>query len=212
MGVTRARELQAHFETCLTDVVGRRFTLPDGLLNVGGLCSLPGRTLWARLARGGVLHSYLEVGVLHGAMFCCALTGDLDRASGIDNFSQFNGQEAATRANLAAWRKPETQVSLHAGEAFQFQPEGAPFDWYYYDAGHTEAETAQSLTYYMPSLADPFLFLADDYNDPGVQAGVARGLAESGLRVEWSAVLTTDIPSDFNGWWAGIFAAVLSRG
>lgn len=202
--------LAEHAEAAVADVQAGRVTLPAGLLEVGGLCSLKGRQLACRLA-GGPIRRYLEVGVLHGAILCCALTGDLDYACGIDNFSQFNGQEQATRANLERFRKPGTEVRLYAGDAFTFQPEGGPFDWFSYDACHTEESTARGLTYYLPVLADPFLLLMDDFDDPGVQSGTWRGIMEAGLKVEWEQYLTTAKHSDFHGWWCGQYLAVLRR-
>ncbi len=194
----------------MRDVEADRVVLPISLLEVGGLCSLKVRLLFCRLAQGPTLKALLEVGVLHGATSCCALTGDVERVAGVDNFSQFNGDVRQTEANWRRFRKPGAITELCVADLFTASPSGQ-HDWYYYDADHGYEATRDAMGYYLPCLEESFLLLVDDYDWLDVQRGVKDGLEAAGLKVEWSRHLPSAGENHFESWWNGMFVAVVSR-
>jgi hypothetical protein len=157
---------------------------------------------------------YLEIGVWKGSTFYSALCGNKPEvALAIDNFSQFAGSEQEFLStidrlktskvhflNANCWKLTTEQLMEHA-----------PFNVYFYDGGHTAWEQQQALTYFLPALADEFIYICDDWNFPDVPKGTEAGLLESKLTVVKSWVLPAKFNGDTENWWNGLYVAILRK-
>lgn len=207
-----ATALIAHLEDSLARAERRESRLaPDGAptMSVGGFLGLQGRHLLNNLgSRDGL--RYLEVGVLHGASLISAAHGNRIHATGIDNFSQFDGDAAAVRLALSQF-PGESAVQLLEADCWTVDPAAlGPVDVFYYDGDHSAESTARSFTYFRPALAEAAILLIDDYSWEAVRHGVQEGLRRAGLRVEYERELTCS-PGDGATWWNGLWAAVVSK-
>jgi hypothetical protein len=86
-----------------------------------------------------------------------------------------------------------------------------PFDLYLYDGGHSEEQQRKGLTYYLPVLADEFIFCCDDYSWPDVQKGTQDGIKESNLDILFEQEMITKSSHDNESWWNGFYVALLKK-
>jgi hypothetical protein len=157
--------------------------------------------------------NYLEVGVWKGSTFVSALYGNQpNTAFAIDSFIQFGDVEVDFLENTRKHNLPE--FKLFREDSFTLSDETKSqlkdINTYFYDGEHEAHNQAGALTYYMPYLADTFIFLVDDWNWDKVKQGTRDGIKNNNLKVhqEWELISGG---GDHENWWNAWYVAVLSK-
>lgn len=198
-------------EEAVADALSGRHVAPPEVFAIGGFCGAQSRALVNRLCRD-VANTYLEVGVLHGAMLCSALAGNEVWASGVDDFSQFDGDAETVLANCARFAG-ERGVDFRNADMLSVDPLsfGLPVELFFYDADHSAEATAAAIRHYLPALSQPFLLLVDDYEWEAVRLGVTAALWTNQLTVlrEWT--LRPRHENDGDTFWNGMYLAVVEQ-
>lgn len=162
---------------------------------------------------------YLEIGCYRGSTLISAMAGkSTASAFAIDNFSAFDAPREDFHKNLAAF-KIEWLVRFLDGDCFSRSvidqvPEAA--DVYFYDGPHETLDQWRAVQMYLPKLANPCIYICDDYYQP--QAQIAwRELLKSGMFTvakQWilHAEGSTDVSTEAGrGWWNGVLVAVIEH-
>lgn len=161
---------------------------------------------------------YLEVGVHKGGTFCASVRGNtnLISAIAIDSFEsdmdQVEKAEPIFLQNVREHCPVTTKFKLTTGDSFKIALDGIlkPVDIYLYDGDHSEDSQRKALTYYLPVLADEFIFLCDDYDWPEVGKGTQDGIKECGLEILFEHTFKGN-DHDNDGWWNGFYVAILKK-
>lgn len=169
---------------------------------LNNVCGLPGA-------------SYLEVGVWKGATFTAALYDNfgLKQAVAIDSWSELGGPIQEFQDNCARLI-PGLPYSFYKHDAFTVPKEGlfaSPVDIYFYDARHTEIAQEQAFTYFDTLFAPSFIAIVDDWMWPAVQRGTRKAFAALGYTILYEKELLAPPGGDRNGWWKGLYVAVIRK-
>lgn len=145
--------------------------------------------------------NYLEVGVWQGSTFISALYGNEYKATAIDNFSQYQDEKPKDNFHDYCQR---FCIAYDFIEKDCFEVDWLrDIDFFFYDGDHLPDKTAQSLTHFYNSFSDEFIYIADDYNWKGVREGVAEGIKQTGLKIEYQRWLRSE-NNDADKWWNGL--------
>jgi len=209
-------------------------------LGVEGMSSMKGRHMLNNLLglkvwrdHAAVRTRYLEVGSWRGSTLCAATFSNDVEAVAIENFAQFNdlsfGRDRrpireSLMSNLQisrAFSKPQFDVSVIDRDCFTVDARqlGTPFDVYLYDGEHTYDAQYKAFTHFAPALADTFIAVVDDYRnlpEDGVHQATQQAFKDLGWKVEkewflWDACDGTDMGRQKDGWWNGVYVAVVSK-
>ncbi|MFI5220481.1 MAG: class I SAM-dependent methyltransferase [Bacteroidia bacterium] len=170
---------------------------------------------------GAISTNYLEIGIHKGSTFIATwYKNKLERATGIDNYSQFDEDKLSkklfwTAMDIARYADSKTALTIIDKDCFVINEEnidlGSPIDMYMYDGSHDYYSQKKAIAYYDKALADEFILVIDDYNWVDVRRGKEDGIKEAGYKILFEQHLTTHIESDENGWWNGIYVALLKK-
>lgn len=156
---------------------------------------------------------YLEIGVLTGSTFIAALyKNNITKAYCIDNWSDFQerGGKKDFLRNLRSFKI--SNYELKEGDCFKLD-----LAWikdavnvYFYDGDHSEESQYKALEYYLPVLADKFIFIVDDYDWEHIRNGTQKAINSLNLQVKYEIHLqSTGIRKD--SWWHGLYIALLTK-
>lgn len=191
--------------------------LTDAAKDVPFLGSLKNRALMNNL--GELATRYLEIGCHKGGSYCSAIFGNdnLKSATVIDSFESdhMDGETAKPQflKNAATFTPIATRFNLIQSDCFNvdFSEVQKPADFYLFDGPHSESDQCKALTYYLPVLADEFIFCCDDYGWEDVRNGTQRGIKEAGLEILFERELVTEEEYSNISWWTGFFVALLKK-
>lgn len=186
-------------------------------LNVPFLGSLKIRALLNNL--GELATHFIEAGSHKSGSFTSTLFGNanIKSATAIDSWaSDAENEDKAYpqfMANTLKFKPETTELNVIVGDCWEVQLDSIlnKIDLYSYDAGHSEEDQCKALTYYLPILADEFIYCCDDYGWPEVKAGTQRGIKEAGLEVLFEQELITEGPYNNDSWWDGYYVALLKK-
>ena len=201
----------AHVQECIRRAEAGEGRLPESVRTIPGMTGDKVRTFLNELCSpDGWRH--LEVGTFKGATLIAASHGNPGHFVGIDNFSQFEGEEAraALHDNLEAHPHPDRLFV----EADCFSPEAAktavlrgPFDSFFYDGQHGGDSTQRALEHHLGAMASPFVFVIDDSKTEDVARSWESAKSHSPIRVLWETELRP-VKDMHREWWWGLFVAV----
>jgi len=188
--------------------------------SVPALSSLRIRHLMNNL--GAISNRYLECGVHRGGLFCSTLRNNshIDMACYIDSFEsdKITGEDIAHEfLNNATDCLEGTDMLLFGHECDTFSAPsniGDGIDLYLYDADHSKESQRKAVTYFLPAMADEFIFCVDDFDWPDVAFGTGVGIGEALKNKEIQVLYThamTGNDHDNDGWWNGFFVALLKK-
>lgn len=183
--------------------------------DVPALASLQIRHLLNNL--GELSTHYLECGPHKGGSFTSSIShNNLLSVTAIDSFESdhMDGETAKIQFlnNVEIHCPKQTKFKLIQSDCFTVdlgQIENK-IDLYLYDAGHSEDDQRQALTYYYPILADEFILCVDDYDLPEVKIGTEKGIKEMNLEVLFEETLIGN-DHDNESWWRGYYVALLKK-
>jgi hypothetical protein len=198
--------------------IQRQSKLDAKALMVPGLMSLNIRHILNNL--GAISTKYCEVGIHVGGSFCSTIykNENLKEAVAIDcwlsDTTEGRDYQKQFEGNLLSCVTPGfPNVKIIKEDSFNVTLDWLPIgiDMYYFDGSHDEDSQRKALTYYLPVLADTFIFCVDDYMLPEVKKGTQDGIAESGCEILYENELITDHEYDNESFWRGWYIALLKK-
>jgi hypothetical protein len=199
--------------------IKRESKLTKESLEVPSLTSLNIRHLYNNL--GSISNIFCEIGSHRGGSYCSFVTGNgnLISATAIDNFSEnFNNEDTKRELlyNMNRFTPLDVAHQLIDKDCFSITEEDFAItdkiDLYLYDGNHSEESQYQGLIYFLPFLADEFIFLVDDYSWEDVRNGTQRAIKDSGVEVLYEQAFYTPEGGEFNEHWHnGTYLALLKK-
>ena len=183
---------------------------------VPALTSLKIRHLLNNIGRLG--SKYLECGVHKGGTHTATISGNwnLREIVAIDSFeSDLATDDKAYpqfKANLEQHLPEGAKHTIIISDSFEVNANKLPknIDIYLYDGDHSEVYQRKALTFFLPALADEFIYLCDDFDWPEVKLGTLRGIHDGGLAVLFEHTLVGN-DHDNDGYWNGFYIALLKK-
>jgi hypothetical protein len=83
------------------------------------------------------------------------------------------------------------------------------FDFYNYDAQHTESSQQRAVTHFVDNLADVFIMVVDDWTFNGVETGTRTGIEIAKLKIMYEWVGLTPEGEPHNDHWHNGYAVFL---
>lgn len=162
---------------------------------------------------------YAEAGLYAGASVCAAMNNNpTAHIYGIENFSQDFGNPTIREQlerNIERFRGGAKSVTIINTDFFSLDLSliEHPVSCYYYDAHHNREYQAKALPFFLPALADTFIWIVDDNNWDSVRLGSADGIRECGneIRVEKQWNLSGEKLQDDPIFWNGMAIYVISK-
>jgi hypothetical protein len=162
---------------------------------------------------------YLEIGLYHGASFCSALFGNKVRATGIDNWTEYQGKRELFTQNLDKFRADETDVEIIEKDYRQVEYDKiGKFNILFYDGSHAEKDQYDGVLLPQLAMDNVSILIVDDWNWDRVRKGTFDALRDARLHIDYSI----EVRTTFNGemplvagagseWHNGCVVAVLSK-
>ena len=161
--------------------------------------------------------SYLEGGCFLGGTTISAAYDNPGKFMALDDYSYHEDvSKARTRLPARLERyKDHCTIEFIEGDLWntvEKLPDDSVNVWFY-DAGHTEAETAYAFVKPKRILQSPCIVVVDDYRWPKVRKGVAVGLKLGGWTVhrQWEMESPGIKNGGREGWWNGLWIGVLTK-
>ena len=184
-------------------------------LEVPGFTSLKIRHLFNNL--GELATNYLEVGSHLGSHFVSTTfrNSNIKNAIAIDNYSEFN-KEGETKEqflkNAETFVSPETKWDLIEQDCFTVKDFPCLFDFFNYDALHSESAQQRAITYFKDYVTDEFILYVDDFGFPGVESGTRTGIKLANLEILFEQTMVTPENGLHNDHWHNnAFVALLKK-
>lgn len=156
---------------------------------------------------------YLEIGTWKGATFISALYKNrLSSGTAIDNWKQFTGTKDDFEKNAQNFLD-KNSYTAHEANCFNFDLKKIQnkIDIYFYDANHTKKDQKNAFTYYDSVFNNTFIAIVDNYNWIQVQEGTQEAFKELNYNILFEQFLASTKRADKDGWWTGIYVAVISK-
>ena len=199
--------------------IKRESKLTKEALEVPSLTSLNIRHLYNNL--GAISEVFCEVGSHRGGSYTSFVTNNrnLMSAAAIDNFSEdFNTGDIKGELieNMDKYTPVETAHQLIDKNSFEVTIDDFAIrnkiDLYLYDGNHSEESQYKGLMYFLPFLADTFIFVVDDYSWDDVRNGTQRAIKDSGVEVLFEqAFYTPQGEPENEHWHNGTYLALLKQ-
>lgn len=193
----------------------RESNLTPLALSVPMLGSLNIRHLLNNL--GSISTSFCEVGSHVGGSFASAVfrNKNLKHAIAIDSWASdlTNGDtyEKQFYENVLPIVE-DCPMQVIKSDSFEVDVSKLPtIDFYYFDGSHDYDSQRKALTYYLPAMADQFLFAVDDYMLSEVRQGTQDGIKESGCEVLFEREFETDSEYNNESFWRSWYVAFLKK-
>lgn len=202
-------------EDAISKAYKRESKLTPLALSVPMLGSLNIRHLLNNLASISTI--YCEVGSHVGGSFASAVfkNTNLKRAIAIDSWKsdETEGQTYQKQfdENISIILGHST-IQIIKSDSFDVSVSELPqIDFFYYDGSHDYESQKMALLYYLPAMADTFLFAVDDYMLEEVRSGTQDGIILSGCEVLFEQIFFTDHEYDNESFWRGWYVALLKK-
>jgi len=159
--------------------------------------------------------NYLEIGVWKGSTWVSALYGNenVESATAIDNWAQFNGPKKDFLANCKKFLS-NVPYNFYSEDCFNVDVQSVcknPINIYFFDGDHSARAQELAFTYYNSSLDDVFIAVVDDWNFPQVPRGTKSAFEKLGYHIIYDVILPANFNGDIQNWWNGLYVAVVSK-
>lgn len=190
--------------------------LTEAQFDVGGFISPNVRHLYNNL--GSISTHYLECGTHAGSSLVSTVYGNdnLKSATGVDDFSLFSENQDISKVFYDnADRHIKGRYTMLEMDYFKTTKKEIPnkIDLYLFDGDHSYEHQYKGITHYAQFLADECIILIDDIAWTNPNAATFKGLADSGLTIQYYITLWSGKESDCSdrGFWNGIGVALVSK-
>lgn len=172
---------------------------------------------------------YLEVGTWQGSTLLSSMsTQSAECYWVIDNWSEWGqtvpGQPSIREQFMQHYARhmaypgskwPEPRIIEQDFKSVSFLPGNShsisSVNVFFYDGAHDETSQYQALEKALPAMADPFVFIVDDWNHEPARVGTERAISDLGLHAIYHAALPANGNADRELWWNGLGVYVLHR-
>jgi hypothetical protein len=164
---------------------------------------------------------YLEIGLFHGASFCCAISSNVVRAVGIDNWTEYGVQSTHFHENLEKFKDEGADTSILECDFRKVDYGGlAKCNIMFYDGSHSEKDQYDGVLLPQPAMDDKYILLVDDWNWARVRKGTFDALRDSQATIDYQIELRTNFGNDVlplihggtSEWHNGCLIAAVSKG
>jgi hypothetical protein len=190
--------------------------LPEEVVKIRGLTSLKIRHLLNHLCSMPNA-SYLEIGCWKGATLAAAVYDNSLQAIAIDNWSEFSENHRASaeefNRNLGPYIK-NGLLKFYEVDCFKVDKPKVftqPINIYFYDGNHSVLSQWKAFTFFDSVLDDCFIAIVDDWNWEQVKVGTQRAFKDLNYTVLFERSLSTGSATDPDGWWNGLYVAVIRK-
>lgn len=204
-------------ESAIEKALKRESKLTPLALSVPMLGSLNIRHLLNNLA--SLCAVYCDHGSHVGGSYCSAVfkNTNLTHAISIDSWAsdEIDGHhyEQDFRDNALMMTPPETNLQVIKSDSFSVDLSQIKekIDFYYFDGSHDYTSQRRALTYYLPVLADTFIYAVDDYMLKEVKEGAQDGITESGCEILFEREFETDSEYSNESFWRSWYVCLLKK-
>lgn len=194
----------------------RESNLKSEAFDVPMLGSLQIRHLLNNL--GSISTKFMEVGSHRGGSFASAVyeNHNLKTTVAIDSWlsdeTEGHSYMEDFKSNVSRF-VPHQDFIIIKQDSFEVDLAACPkgIDFYYFDGSHDYESQRKALTYYLPVLADEFIFCVDDFMLSEVEQGTFDGIKESGCKILFEREFVTEKEYDNESWWRGWYVALLKK-
>lgn len=143
--------------------------------------------------------TYLEIGTYLGGTLRAALTGNEHLyAVAIDNFSMMPNKRQMFFDNTAMLNFQFIEQDAFAVDLSEIKE---PIELYFYDGSHSFESQYKAIEYYLPMMADEFVYVCDDWNMKRIPNATFSAAKNLNLEV----VENYDLKCEPKGeWWNGL--------
>lgn len=191
--------------------------LNDTMLQLEGLSSAKVRHLLNNLcARQGT--RYLEIGVWKGANFISALYGNEQEtieAIAVDKWSAPKWTVKNEFEALARQHLKNNYFRLYDGDYLNIAPVSAfkkLINLCFFDGDHNIESQCKAFKHFNIIMDNVFVAVVDDWNYEDVQIATKQAFRELGYHVLYERILNSERQNDIDGWWNGLYVAVVHKG
>lgn len=214
--MTTSQKVEA-IKTAIAKSLNRQSNLTEEAMLVPGLMSLNIRHLLNNF--GAISTVVCDHGSHVGGSFCSMVYGNnnIKTAIAIDSWASDETEgmnyEKAFRENAGKCVPKNTELMVVKSDSFSVDLNTLPkgIDLYYFDATHSFEAQRDGLLYYLPVLADVFIFCVDDYMLPEVEAGTQEAIKQSGCEVLYERKFETDHEYDNESFWRSWYCCILKK-
>jgi hypothetical protein len=205
----------------IKDAIERALKRQSGLsteaIEVPALSSLNIRHLLNNL--GAISTITCDHGSHVGGSYCSMVYGNenIKTAIAIDSWASDHmgglRHEAEFRENADKFTPSSTKLLIVKSDSFEVNLDYFPkqIDLYYFDGSHDYDSQRKALTYYLPAMADEFIFCVDDYMLDEVKKGTQDGINDSKCEVLFEQEFITDHEYDNESFWRGWYLCFLKK-
>jgi len=158
---------------------------------------------------------YLEVGLWKGSTFISSLyKNPVQYVIGIDNFSEFCLDPILHKKNLISLLdKYIDGYQFFDFDCFKIDLNlfKKKINVFFYDGNHDKSSQEKALTYYEGLFDDLVCVIVDDYDWVDVVEGTTAGLAKINYDIIYEKTLNSFRDQNYEGWWNGLYVAVLKK-
>jgi predicted O-methyltransferase YrrM len=86
-----------------------------------------------------------------------------------------------------------------------------PIDLYFFDGEHTYEAQYNAIDYYLPAMADEFIFVVDDWTNAPVKNGTLDAIKKNNLQIIECQIRGEGKLKDKDGWWCGFASFKLKK-
>lgn len=197
------KEAEEYIKTTGKETLSKRVSLLSINKNVKGMTTMRVQYLLNFLC--SKVDSYLEVGLWRGATFLAAIEGNLTRAVGVDDWSEFGGPKEDFFSNIRKFGR-EKNVTILEGDVFSLSElkNLCPFDLVFYDGNHSYESQSKAVELFAEIIEGCGILLVDDWWKHGKEPTLKK-IEKLGLQMHY----LTELPKgDF---WEGVGVIVLSK-
>lgn len=220
-GTPQFNDLSKNLNAAFFSALELNHSLPDWIIEMDGMSGKKYRYFINNLINLIPKPRYLEVGTWAGSTSCAAMHGNELQVICIDNWSQWKGPKDIFFKHVEQVITPSINFEFIEADFRSVNWEDLNFNAnvYLFDGPHTEQDQFDGISMALPSLAEEFILIVDDYNWIDVQNGTQRALNEFGLSAQFSIEVLTTLDNRHpkfhqrqnSDWHNGYYIAAISK-
>ena len=197
--------------------------LPEEIFKINGMSGKKTRIFYNNLLEMDKEINYLEMGIFLGSTFISSMYKNLNvKGYAFDSFGNYSMGIQPFLDNLNLHLINNEKYVITTEHCFTHpinkNIKDTKFQVFLYDAGHSKDDHYNALLFYYDILDDIFIYIVDDWNYDDVRNGTLESFKNANVTVLYEKEIrltddgtTTPEPLLSEGYWNGIYVAVLSK-